>query len=292
MSDDTEVFDTHSADAGAEPAETDEQHGETSAPEDEAQDAQENGEEQESETEGDKPAAKDNPVQKRINEITRARRAAEAENAALRRMILESQQARAERQAPPQAEATPEEQAPKESDFQDYGAYQRAMVGYEARQQVRAEIKAEQARQQSAQQQTAQARAAQESQQRQAKLVEDGRAKFDDFDEVALGDHARITPIMAEALSLEDKSGPEIAYYLGKKPDEAARIAALPPARQIMEIGRLAERIQAAGKKTVSKATPPIKPVSGARASSVKDPSKMTMDEYAAYRDKQERARR
>ena len=41
---------------------------------------------------------------------------------------------------------------------------------------------------------------------------------------------------------------------------EAARIAALPPARQVMEIGRLAERIAVSSKNKTTKAQPPIKP--------------------------------
>ena len=56
----------------------------------------------------------------------------------------------------------------------------------------------------------------------------------------------------------EFSRGAEIAYYLGKNPDEAVEIAALPPASQAAAIGRLETRI-GSGAVRVSRAPEPIK---------------------------------
>ncbi len=282
---------TISPDAEAQTAEIDDQHGEPSPPEEEAtqnEHVEGEGEKQEGdESEGEKKP-KENPLQKRINEITRARRQAEAEAEALRKILVE-REGRAGQ--PPKTDAAPQvEQPPRESDFQDFAAFQRAMLAYETRQTVRAEFRAEQERVQNQQRQDAQTRAEAESRQRADKLIQSGQEKYPDFDIVALVPPQEggpvITPIMAEALTLEDAVGADVAYYLGKKPDEALRIASLPPARQVMEIGRLAERIQAAGRNKVTKAPPPIKPVSGSRATSGKDLSAVPISEFMAARNK------
>lgn len=56
--------------------------------------------------------------------------------------------------------------------------------------------------------------------------------------------------------------GPDVAYYLGSNPSEAAKIADLPPFLQAKEIGRLEAKLLSNPpvKKTTS-APPPIAPV-------------------------------
>lgn len=281
MSEETEII---SPDAEAQTAVPDEQQGETSPPEEDSQgQAEETA--QDNDGEGEKKP-EPNPVQKRINEITRARREAEARAASLEKLVLTLAQGQQPgQQTSPQASPeTQEEQPPKESDFQDYAAFQRAQLLYEARQTVRAEMHAANERAQAGTKQVEQARQQQESQQRTAKLVEAGRDKFEDFDDVVMGDHVRITPVMAEAITLDDAVGADVAYYLGKKPEEAARIAALPAARQVMEIGRLAERISSgANKNKITKAPPPAKPVSG-RSRAVVDESKLSDEAWMQKR--------
>lgn len=115
----------------------------------------------------------------------------------------------------------------------------------------------------------------------QARL-EKARTEMPDFDEVALSDAVRITDEMA--LTVKNvENGPQLAYHLGKNPEEALRIAGLTPAMQIYEMGRLAASL-GKEKPSVSKATKPHATL-GTRASAVsKDPSEMSMDEYAAKR--------
>jgi hypothetical protein len=284
MSEDTEII---SPDAEAQTAESDEQQGETSAPEKEAQTQEGLGEGEDQDEEGDgEKKPKPDPVQKRINEITRARREAEARAASLEKLVLnlahgQQQGAQASSQAAPEQQ---EEQPPKESDFQDYAAYQRAHMLFEARQAARAEFHAERERAQAGSQQAEQSRQQQESQQRAGKMIESGRAAFDDFDDVVMGPAVRITPVMADAMAMDAKIGSSVAYYLGKAPEESVRIAALPPVQQIMEIGRLAEKISAsANKNKITKAPPPAKPVSG-RSRTVADESKLSDDAWMRKR--------
>ncbi|MGE4442715.1 MAG: hypothetical protein AB7D27_14680 [Desulfomicrobium sp.] len=280
---------TISPDAEAQTAEPDEQQqGEPSAPEEEAQEQQaqaEEGEDQGGEGEGE-PAGKKNAVQKRIDEITRARREAEGRAKHLEQVLynVTQRQQVADVQAQ-QLQDQPAEQPPKPEDFQDVDSFQRAVARFEARQEVRAEMKAEAERQQSSQRQAAQAREQQESQQRAVSMVESGREAFEDFDDVVMAPGVRITPVMADAMSLDAKTGSSVAYYLGKSPEESARIASMKnPLAQAVEIGRLSEKIaSAANKNKVTKAAPPAKPLGG-RAKVNVDEAKLSDAEWLRQR--------
>lgn len=85
--------------------------------------------------------------------------------------------------------------------------------------------------------------------------------KYADFKQVAYGDHVRITQVMADTIRASEV-GPDVAYYLGSNPSEAAKIADLPPFLQAKEIGRLEAKLLSNPpvKKTTS-APPPIAPV-------------------------------
>ncbi len=69
---------------------------------------------------------------------------------------------------------------------------------------------------------------------------------------------------MADAIR-ELSRGPEIAYYLGRNPAEASRIASLPPVSQATAIARLEARIDAP-QASVSKAPEPVGTLSGRSA--------------------------
>jgi hypothetical protein len=108
------------------------------------------------------------------------------------------------------------------------------------------------------------------------------REKFSDYDAVARNPGIRITEEMAEVIRDLD-SGPEIAYHLGKNPAEAARIAALSPHRQAVELGKL--EVIVTSPKPIPKQPPaPVQPVSGIAAGGSKDPGKMSPAEYIAWR--------
>lgn len=112
--------------------------------------------------------------------------------------------------------------------------------------------------------------------------AEELRAKYDDYDAVALGDWT-CTEVMAEAIR-ESDMGPQIAYYLGKNKAEAAKIAALRLASQAAAIGRLEAKLSAPSAPRNPPPAPPS-PVNGVAAGVQKDPAKMTMAEYVAWRN-------
>ena len=95
---------------------------------------------------------------------------------------------------------------------------------------------------------------------------EEARGKYDDFEQVAYNQNLPITDVMAETIKASDL-GPDLAYWLGSNPKEAARISRLSPLMQAREIGKIEARISAEPvQKKTSSAPEPIRPVS-ARAS-------------------------
>lgn len=117
-------------------------------------------------------------------------------------------------------------------------------------------------------------------------------AKYDDFSEVVENPQLTISPAMAAVIQLHDQ-GPEVAYHLGKNPEEARRIASLHPLRAAAEIGALAAKLAATptpGKPT-SNAPAPIAPVAG-KTVVEKDPDDMTTAEFRRWRKHQIAQRR
>lgn len=111
------------------------------------------------------------------------------------------------------------------------------------------------------------------------------RQKYADYDAVTRNKAVPITSEIVE-LAMDSDVGPELVYHLGKNPQEADRIAALPPKRLAVEIGRLEAKLTAP-KPIVTPPPDPVTPIgSGGSASMQKDPSKMSMSEYVAWRAK------
>lgn len=107
--------------------------------------------------------------------------------------------------------------------------------------------------------------------------------KIPGFDRDAF-DSLPLTQPMAAALIDSDVPA-KLMHYLATNPDEVARIASLPPARQAAAIGKLEDKVSAAPK--TSNAPPPIKPIgSGGRGANT-DRSSMSYAEYRALREKE-----
>ncbi len=86
--------------------------------------------------------------------------------------------------------------------------------------------------------------------------------KYEDFDEVV----GELQPTTPWAVAIMDTdNGADVAHYLGKNIAEAKRIMALPPNRQVLEIGRISARLEMTppAPKTPSKAPAPISTVGG-----------------------------
>lgn len=108
------------------------------------------------------------------------------------------------------------------------------------------------------------------------------RERFGDYDAVTRNPSVPITDSMLEIIRDSDL-GPDIAYHLGKNVQDAARIAAMPATRQAVELGKLEAKLSAP--KPLPKQPPtPITPVGGNASGGTKDPAKMTMSEYIAWR--------
>lgn len=120
---------------------------------------------------------------------------------------------------------------------------------------------------------------------RQAKAA----SKYEDFLDVVNSEDLPITDVMADAIK-ETEAGPEIAYFLGKNPREAARIAALSPAAQVREIGKIEARLELTPAKAPSKAPAPVDPVRGETADVIDLSTAKSQKEYEAMRAKQIKA--
>ena len=121
---------------------------------------------------------------------------------------------------------------------------------------------------------------------RRAKALE----TMPDFAAVAERADVTISPPMAATI-MQIENGPQVAYHLGKNPAEAARIAALPPLNAVFELGRLAASLAAPKPPAVTRAPDPIRPVGGATPAVAPALADLSMEEYAARRREQMRAR-
>lgn len=222
-------------------------------------------------------------VEKRISELTGNWREAERRAQKLEQM-LESMISKETK--PPAQPTVTESQEPSLDQFKTYEEYVAAVADHRAEQKVQALLKQqeEQRQKQDAERQRAEQRST-----FQAK-AEEFATTTPDFDEVAFNPSLPVTDVMADALNLSDK-GPEILYHLGKHPEEAARISRLSPVQAALEIGRLEAKLSLPQPRTVTKAPPPIAPLSGGQGSLVVDPDKMTGDEWMRWRNDQLRKR-
>jgi hypothetical protein len=214
-------------------------------------------------------------VQKRIDELTRQRHEAERRASELEQRL---QQLQSGTQTSGQAPAT----KPDPRQFEDYGDYVAALTKYEAAQMLSARDQQQaQALQQQRQQLTQQAEQARAEAwtERQAAV----RQALPDYDAVmSAAANVHVSQAVQEAI-LDSDRGPELAYHLAKNPQLAQQLSGM-SARQVdREIGRLEERLARPAPPPVSKAPPPLKPLTGSGAAA-KDPSQMTDAEYRAWR--------
>lgn len=211
------------------------------------------------------------PIQERFDTLTRAKHEAEREAAYWR------QRANPVQEEAPQAEPTVEQ-------FKDYGDYVKAQTKWEVAQAIKAD-RAESAKEAA---QAAEARVQETKAQTFAERQATAKTSIPDYDAVVSAADVAIAPHLGEAILDSDK-GPELVYHLAKNPAEAARLSALSPLAAARELGRLEATLGQATPvpKPVTKAPAPMKPTAGNGSSPTTDPSKMSHEEYRAYRAKQ-----
>lgn len=112
-----------------------------------------------------------------------------------------------------------------------------------------------------------------------------GKEAYADFDD-SLKSYANLgglTPAFIEA-TMEAGDAHVLLQALAQDMDEASRIMALSPTRQAVALAKVAAKLTAAPR--TSSAPPPIKPLNGTGTSVEKDPEKMPMKEWLAWREK------
>ena len=176
---------------------------------------------------------------------------------------------------------------PKESDFSDIIDYAAAKGAWNyARQSAQFQVAevAEQAEQAKA---VAEAQRAAQQMARQADFQQDAadaRTRYQDFDAaLQVAANPQFVSRELSEMVLESDQPADLAYYLGKNPQEASRLSSLPPTLAARELGKLEARLVANPPKIASTAPPPINPVR-ASGTPVMDASKMSVADYAAWR--------
>ena len=244
-------------------------------------------------------------VQKRLDELVRQReeekrrgdeerRRADSEHAEKLRLL-----ALLEKKAQPEEEVVVEEEPkiPARDQFADAAAYDAAIEQYVAEKSSRVakrEIASELERQEK---KRADADiATQQEAVRQAYVARVDKAKeaHPDYIEVAESPDVQVSIPMAHAIA-HSEHGPEVAYYLGKNPEEAKRISALVAPLQLVELGKIEAKLTAptppavapAPKPPVSAAPPPGKPIQAAAETPPISPENETMEQYATRRKKE-----
>jgi hypothetical protein len=225
------------------------------------------------ESEPPKPSGKD----KRISELVWQREEAKRQAAYYRGL------AEGGRGAPPQgAQPAATEGPPKQEQFETYDEYLRALTRHEIRTEMAQE-----------RQKLTRDLEGRELQGGFEKRVEAVRAKHADFDEVAYANDHEVSPIMRDAI-LNVQDGAEIAYWLGKNPEESNRIARLSPNHQILELGRVSQRLAArssAPPRPASAAPAPITPVKAGGKAVEGLREDLPIGEWMKRRDKELRSR-
>ena len=212
-------------------------------------------------------------VQKRIDRLTQEKYRLRAELEMLRRG-QQPQQQQEQRQVEQQA-------APKLEQYQSIEEYLDALADFKAAQKADKVFKEREAAERQSRQQSEQAKL----HEGYTKQTEQARQAYEDFDDVVQDPDLPISQAMAEAI-MRSSNGADVAYYLGKNPDQAARIASLDPFSAAVEIGRIAATVVRPQPRKTSNAPPPIQPV-GSRATPVTDPDKMSTDEWLKWRNGQ-----
>lgn len=225
-------------------------------------------------------AKKQSRFQRRLDTQKNARIAAETETKLLREQIAKLEAQSKPNQAPA---------APQRDQFESLETYLEAVAAHKAEQIVDGKLKAEREERQAQESKTkvsqGEAKVAQDWQERETAFV----TATKDYSEVVqsyISEDVNALSDLARRAILESDVGPQVLYHLAKNPDDAERIAALSPARQVAELGKLELKMPAVQRKT-SAAPAPIKPVNGGRSASGGLSDNDSQAEYEAKRKSQ-----
>ena len=203
-------------------------------------------------------------LQKRFDKLTREKYEYKAKADLLEKMMAQG--------------STPQEQLnaggpPQREQFDDDDDYEQAVIDYRIEQKVNAAVEKK-----VASKDADNLTASWESKRKEA------QKDLPDYDEVLEDSTSLVSDAMQQAIVSSD-IGPRIAYYLAKNPEDTDRIYRMKPVQAAMEIGKIEAKLvsNGTGQRRVSNAPAPARPIGGGGGSR-KDPEKMTMAEYAAWR--------
>lgn len=242
--------------------------------EDQEQTTEEQGDDDpESDDTQDKPRKRRNRPGKTERELAQLRSQVDY----LAQQLSQNRQGNGEQQAREPAK-------PKWEDYDDEGSYLDALAQHYADQKVRE--REQQSRRQSEQQR--QQEYQRELAQGIERVNEAGYDKYDDYDDVALGDHWNPSQAMVEYIADSDH-GADVAYHLGSHPDEAGKIARMSPVKAARELAKIERRFAQPERKQATKAPEPTKRLKGGRGGEPTDPDRMTTEQWMQWRAKQAR---
>lgn len=223
---------------------------------DEANAKAEEGDDADKSDEDDQPKRNKKSLKERFSELTQKRRDAEREAQFYKAKVERLQKL----------------ERPDPNKYDDPDEYSSDLAAYKVRTSEVRDI------QESAK--DADTRATQVMAQAYQERLMDFAAETPDFHQVAGNPALPITEIMGREI-MDSEFGPQVQYFLGKNPREAARIAQMTANQQIREIGRIEARVSSPAPKRITQAPEPIKPVAGKRNTTVPDLHSMDMDEFA-----------
>lgn len=230
----------------------------------------------------------DAATKKRLDYLTwRGHDAERKANAAI--IDLQKAEARIAQLEQERLEQVRQQTMPRADQFTDAQAFQQA-VREHSDQYIAERDKTQQAAAQRQQQVVAQQNLMQHIEARTA----EAEAKFPDYREVvnnpALPKLAEVNPILFATVLTHPRMA-ELTYFLGKNPQEAHRIAYLPPAMANVELGMIAAKLPTATKQASQAPAPPAT-VGGGTAEVHKDPTKMSYNEFVAWRRRSQAQKR
>lgn len=195
--------------------------------------------------------------------------------------------AEAIKQNQPKAEPEQPSDRPTSDKFNSTEEYVEAIAGWKA-EQIVAQREAKRAEQESAQRNQ---QSAEEAKRVWAEQEEAALEKYDDFEQVAYNPKLHISDAMMAAIQTSDV-GTDLAYFLGKNPSEAERIAKLPPLLAAKELGKLEAKLPTVVNIKTSNAPPPIRPIKGASVTTSNEPTDSdSVDAWLKKRNAQVEAR-
>lgn len=205
-------------------------------------------------------------LQHRLNELTKARREAERE-----RDFYRQQAEQFQRQQPPQQQPHNEMPTPEEygHDLHQWGGAVAERAVQIAEQRVQQQL-----------QQRQQEQMYGEFEAREQAYAKDNPGYLERVEQ--LTSVVTFNPALGEILATSDH-GPALVDYLAKNLHEADQLARLPPHIAAVQIGRIEARIATPKQTPISSAPTPHPALKGGSQPAVKDPSKMSDDEWYAY---------